>query len=310
MIRYLLILIAAVFLVSCQKDESGENPFDTIINNQDTVGFTIENADPNSIAGLYQNIFKPTCANVACHDGTFEPDFRTIESSFNTMVLQEPIKNNGNYDYRVEPFKPDQSVIMARLNNIIGPQMPFTLEPDSDWPAKSSEYIQNIRTWIQNGAKDLSGNSPSELYPAPILLGAGAIVSSNWMQRNGGSGSIRVPENATEVELYFSFNHDFIDSEDLTYNKIAFSENPNNFDSTEMYSMEILPIPLVEEGFYGEDVMYTHKVTINPNGDLDPDVILWFFRVYVQDDMNPVTEIPTNDGIYYVKNYMSFEKVE
>ena len=68
-----------LFGIGCSKG-GDDNPFDvdmeTATEQQDTV-----NIDANSIVGLHQNIFKPTCANAGCHDGTFEPDFRTIESS-------------------------------------------------------------------------------------------------------------------------------------------------------------------------------------------------------------------------------------
>lgn len=309
MIRRLLILLIIIsFVISCQKDGSGENPFDTIINNQDTVGLTIINAEPNSFAGIYQNVFKPTCANVGCHDGNFEPDFRTLESSYNTLVYQKPIKNDGTYEYRVKPSDADGSVLIARMENIIGPQMPFTLEPDSDWPEKGDEYIQNIKTWISNGAKDLAGNTPTELYPAPELLGAGAIFDSNWLDRDGGTGTILVPNSANALELYFSFSHEFLDSDELTFNKISFSPNPNDFESSEQMDMQILQSPITRPGFFGGDVLYTHSITINPNTDLDPDEDLWYFRVYVKDDENPTTEIPTDNGIFYIKTYMSFEK--
>jgi hypothetical protein len=303
------ILLIAVFS-ACQEEDTGINPFDNIVNNQDTVKLNILDADPNSIAGIYQNVLKPTCANVACHDGVFEPDFRTIESAYNTLVFQEPIKNNGDYLYRVEPFKPDASVIIARLENIISPQMPFTVEPDSDWNEKRTEYIQNIKTWIANGAPDIAGNIPTEVYPKPILLGAGAYVNSIWQQRAGGSGALQISRSASIIDFYFSFNHEFLDSEDLTYNKIGFSDNPNNFDSIPLLDLQILQTPLVERGFYGDDVLYTHKISINPNSDIDPNKDLWYFRVYIQDDVNPVTEIPTDNGIYYIKNYMSFEKID
>ncbi len=302
------ILIIFIVFLSCQKEET-INPFDTIIDNQDTVKLNIVNADPNSIAGIYQNILKPTCANIGCHDGSFEPDYRTIESSFNTLVFQVPIKDNGNYDFRVEPFKPESSVIMARLQNIIGPQMPFTLEPDSDWPDKKDEYIGNIRTWITNGARDMAGNIRQEIYPSPILLGAGAIVTNNWMPREGGTGAIQIQRSSNLIDFYFSFHHDFLDAEDLGYNKISFSPTPSDFDSTAMLTLEIITTPFVQRGFYGEDVIYTHRVSINPNTDLNPNEDLWYFRVFVQDDVNPVTEIPTDNGIYYIKNYMSFEKI-
>ena len=59
----------------------------------------------------------PHCANSGCHDGSFEPDFRTIESSYNTLVYQPVIKNNpdGNYQFRVKAGNIDESVLYARL---------------------------------------------------------------------------------------------------------------------------------------------------------------------------------------------------
>ena len=64
-----------------------------------------EGLNPASIEGLHANIFGKTCANSGCHDGNFEPDFRTIESTYNTLVFQPIIKNDlqGTYEYRVVP---------------------------------------------------------------------------------------------------------------------------------------------------------------------------------------------------------------
>ena len=83
---YLLFIITEIFQ-ACKKDDNApENPYDnidrTITINQPT------DPDPNTIAGLHKNIFFPKCANPGCHDGTFEPDYRTIESTFYTLVYQ------------------------------------------------------------------------------------------------------------------------------------------------------------------------------------------------------------------------------
>jgi hypothetical protein len=284
-----------------------DNPFEGEVVNQDTVGLDIKDPDPNSIAGIYQNVFKPTCANVGCHDGTFEPDFRTIESAYNTLIFQVPIKNDGAYTFRVDPGKPQTSVLLARLENRLTPSMPIQIEPDSDWPAKESEYIQNIRTWISNGAPDITGTVRTQPYPRPILLGAGVDVNGQWQSRAGGSGPIQMPRDTTDVTLLFSFKHENLASQDLTYNKIAFSTNPNIFDSTAVsMSLDVMPVSRSERGFYGKLVDYTHRVVFNPQIDLDPTAGQWYFRVYVQDDQNDVTEIPTDNGIYYVKSYMSY----
>ena len=138
-------------LSSCERTGPGDpNPFEENKINQDTVSFEFEDIDPNSITGIYQNIFGPTCANSGCHDGTFEPDFRTIESSYHSLVYRVPIKNDGNLTYRVDPGNPNQSALMRRLDGTILPKMPIEIEPDSDWWEKSDDYIQNVRNWIEN----------------------------------------------------------------------------------------------------------------------------------------------------------------
>lgn len=304
---HITLIATFVLLLSCQKDDNMANPFDGEVVNQDTVRLEITEADANSIAGIYKNIFKPTCSNVGCHDGTFEPDFRTIESAYNTLVYQEPIKNDGNYSFRVEPYNPSSSVILARLEDRLAPPMPIQIEPDSDWPEKRSEYIDNIRTWIEAGAPDITGTVRTRKYPRPILLGAGAVVDGEWRERSGGSGPIFMPRGEEDASLYFAFRHDNIDPGDLTYNKIAFSTNPNVFDSTQVVmDLEIMSSTRAERGFYGDIVDYTHRVQFDPQVDLDPDEEQWYFRVYVQDDENDVTEIPTDNGIFYVKSYMSY----
>jgi hypothetical protein len=295
---------------SCEDEETPVNPFDGQVVNQDTVELVLVNPEPNSIAGIYQNILKPTCANSGCHDGTFEPDYRTLGSAYNTLVYQAPIKNDGNYSYRVEPYNAQGSVIMARLKNLITPAMPIQVDPDSDWPQKKDQYINNIQTWINNGAPDIMGNVRQINYPAPELLGAGASEANQWMIRDADIGPLVMPPGATNVRLYFAFRHDILQPEQLTYNQIAFSEDANTFDGAEQRQLQILATPRNERGFYGNVVAYTHYIDINPTAEFNLQQEQWYFRVYVQDAQNPVTEIPTNNGIYYIKSYMSFRWAE
>jgi len=303
-----MIVVSILLFNACTEDEP-LNPFDGQVVNQDTVQLEIVNPEPTSIAGIYQNILKPTCANVGCHDGTFEPDYRTMGSAYNTLVYQVPIKNNGNYNYRVEPFNPDKSVIMGRLLNQLTPAMPIQIEPDSDWPQKKDEYISNIRTWISNGAPDIMGNIRQVNYPAPVLLGAGATEGDLWMARSGGTGPLIMPDSALTVRLYFAFRHDNLMPEQLQYNRIAFSANANDFSGAVEQPLQILGTPRIERGFYGVFVDYTHYIDIDL-GTFDLMQEQWYFRVHVQDDQNPVTEIPTDNGIYYIKSYMSFRWAE
>lgn len=295
--------------VACNEDVP-ENPFDGQEIHQDTVSLEIINPEPNSFAGIYHNILKPTCSNVGCHDGTFEPDYRTLGSAYNTLVYQVPIKNDGQYTYRVEPFNSQSSVIVARLKGLLTPAMPFEVEPDSDWPAKKNEYISTIETWINNGAPDIMGNVRQINYPAPVLLGAGGTHSDVWLSREGGTGPIAMPPTGSIVRLYFAFSHEYLMPDQLQYNKVAFSDNPDDFDGALQRPLQILGIPRMERGFYGGFVSYTHYIEINPSAEFDVQVAQWYYRVYIQDDHNPVTEIPSDNGIFYIKSYMSFRWTE
>jgi len=153
-----------LFLIffSCQKEEY-TNPFDDINNENEQMSEENINLEPTSIAGLHANIFSKTCANSGCHDGNFEPDFRTIESTYNTLVGAPIIKNDvqGSFQFRVVKANVDASQLIARLTfDIDGNSgvMPLAIDPGNDWEIKKEEYIQNVRDWITAGAKDVFGN--------------------------------------------------------------------------------------------------------------------------------------------------------
>ena len=91
-------------LASCSKETLPENPFGN--NQKDTNVLDTNHYDPYSIFSIHKDILKPTCANSGCHDGNFEPDFRTVESSYYGLVNVVPIKSSisgGTFHYRVVP---------------------------------------------------------------------------------------------------------------------------------------------------------------------------------------------------------------
>jgi len=154
--RYYILFIALIAITACKKDPPA-NPFDGINPVENTEDEDEVILEPTSLEGLHANVFKPTCANSGCHDGTFEPDFRTIQSSYNTLVNQPIIKNDpqNSFEYRVIPGNTEKSQLIARLTfDIDGNSgvMPLVVEPGNDWESTSSEHIDNIRKWIQNGA--------------------------------------------------------------------------------------------------------------------------------------------------------------
>ena len=69
--RQLLVFSVGLLLALSCSTEPGPNPWDDLNNNEDSTALT-------GFADIHKNILEPKCANPACHDGTFEPDFRTI----------------------------------------------------------------------------------------------------------------------------------------------------------------------------------------------------------------------------------------
>ena len=310
--RYLFSVILFVLIFSCKKD-ADVNPFDdpALDPPVDTAKGIV--LDPNTFQGIHANILKPTCANSGCHDGTFEPNFTTIEGAYNMLVYHPPIKNDpsNSYQYRVDPFDADKSVIIARLTYDIdgfSGIMPLSVDPNSDWNSKKSEYIQNIRNWINDGAKDILGNIPKAGNQEPQMLGVVAFESgsSTPLPRAAGNGSIQVPASSGSVEIWFSLSDDSTAISDLTNNKIRFSLVRDDFISAPEQPLQIISSPLTEVGYLGTPVPYYHKIVINNPASYGPAGTIVYFRIYVQDSQNPITEIPKNGSYDYIKKYFSF----
>lgn len=163
-IHHLSILFGILYMVAmgtaCSKDDP--NPPDNPYNNTDTTDTDTTTIDTSQlVAGSFQwlhaHVFAPTCANSGCHDGTFEPEFRTIQGSYNTLVNRNSLKMDtiNHIRKRVVPYKADSSMLYLRITQFLPNSsgiMPLQTDPNSDWEARQTEYIQAIRTWINNGA--------------------------------------------------------------------------------------------------------------------------------------------------------------
>jgi len=311
MIRTLLYIGSILFIIqACTKEPA--NPYDNVPP-QPTDSVTLFKPDPKSFEGLHAYIFKPTCANSGCHDGTFEPDYRTILSTYNTLVYHPIVKNDpsNSYQYRVVPGDLSKSILYNRLTKDIDGQsgiMPLVVDPNSDWEAKKAEYINNIKEWIENGAKDIFGNTPSLNNNAPQIQGVIGKTAGYLDRNDSGQGALKVLESETQLDIYFAFSDDKTLPQQLTNAKIRFSKNPDDFATAIDHPLQLLGTPVNYKGYYGPNVDYYHKITINPKdyAILKETV---YFRVYVTDSSGKETEIPTKEGAYYIKNYFSFNIV-
>jgi len=306
------IALLLLTVVACKK--TTENPFDDPSLQPPTDTSNQTKLDPTSFPGLHANIFRPTCANSGCHDGTFEPDYRTIESAYNTLVYHPVVKNNANGDftYRVVPYDPSKSVLIERLTHDIDGQsgiMPLAVEPSSDWPQKKDEYIADIRTWIENGAKDMFGNEPTLGNAEPQMQGVIAYAngSAQLLNRKPGKGAILVPVGASTVDIWFSVGDDSTAPTALTYNKIKIGLIRDDFSGETEQSLTVVGSPKTEDGYFGDPEKYYHKFTLTNPGQYGPVGTIVYFRIYVKDPQHAVTEIPETGSFDYIKEYFAFE---
>jgi hypothetical protein len=307
---YLVIITLAI--ASCKPDV--ENPFDNPDNlpPEDTTGLDV--LDPTSFVGLHQNIFKPTCANSGCHDGTFEPDFRTIESSYNTLVFHDIVKNNpaGTYEYRVKPGSLTESILWLRLNEDIdgiSGIMPLDAfyDPESEWNANKAEHLGNISTWIMGGALDMFGNEPGGTNQQPGIAGIYAVADGSPCNIDD---RINVPAGSQNVSVWFAIHDLESPLANVEYNKVKMSGRIDFQDTTATWhDLSLLGSPESYPSFINEPTDFQHKFTFDASGY--PADSTFYMRVYLKDPAQPdTTNIPQDGSLINIKRKFSWHFVD
>lgn len=317
-----LILPAAAFLVtmiiSCRKDivriepDIPFNPFDTI----DYSDGILDDVpiDSASFLGLHTYIFSKTCAVPGCHDGSFEPDFRTVQSAYNTLLFAPVIKNNdaGTFTYRVVPGDTALSWLHERItteDEILG-RMPLY---DTLYPNERAA----ITEWILNGAPDVFGQSPTLADFQPVTYGFIAYQNdTNGIRldtlRADFFSPVQIPVGSN-VEFWFGIydtdeNLEFQFPSTFQQNSIRISQDMfMNTGITELeFELEPNFFPYYGPTYYDPavDIAYWHHFTINAD-DYETGK-LYFMRAYIQDNAHDfATEIP-DDSQLYIMGYFSF----
>lgn len=152
------ILIAIVVFSSCKKEEDApDNPYDSVVYQEG--GDLVDTLDPNGIVAIHRDILLPKCSTPGCHDGTFEPDFRTVMSSYSTLVYHKIVKNNpdNQYTFRVIPFDTTNSVFQKRLTWQTFANTDDRMPQDNIGVGLPQEDLDRISSWILNGAQDPDG---------------------------------------------------------------------------------------------------------------------------------------------------------
>lgn len=332
------ILLAAILTIyACQPKnediyeelpEAPFNPFDTIDYSQTVIEPAV--IDPGSFLGIHEFILSKSCAEPGCHDGSFEPDFRTVQSAYNTLMFHEvfknyfaPIDGQEPLPARIVPGEPELSMFYHRVAYDNPPgfeQMPATGIPLAD------EEIEIIRQWIVDGAKDAFGNDPMATSAQPNCYGVAAFLPNVNDTRVDTirTGQTYAPFYSLlnqDVTLWFLYTDDDLFGEfnfgnNLSHNKIQLSTDRDDFSNAIELDLEVPVTPLTLASAYSEPfvffpLQYTHKVTFNPEAlgfELND---LVYIRTLVKDsDHDEPTEIPDKWSNFFITNYFSFYLVE
>lgn len=303
----IIISVLFVIIASCKKDTP--NPYDELERRSSNPA--VENIPQDNFAWIHQKILRPSCAVSGCHDGTFEPEFRSIGGAYNSLVFHPTIANTpqGGFTYRVVPGDVNGSFLHERMTVFVPNTsgiMPLELTENSDWPANGDAYRAVINNWIANGAKDMFDNSPTQGDLEPQVTGVLAFAlgtTSNPFPRGDGEGVQPIEVSGPTIDLWFAFSDDGVASSDLMYNKAKVATSMNGFGSVPELEM-ITSNTLSGPDFGNVTTTYTHKVQL-PIGNYAQGTVL-FVRVYVDDGahMGP-TEIPDDGTAPPMLNYFT-----
>ncbi len=307
-----------IVLISCKKDEKvPENPFDDPSLQAPAPTPSGFNPSPTSFEYIYQNVLNVTCDNSNCHDGNFEPDFRNISSAYNSMVYApaEKTPDTINMRYRVFPGDANKSVLLYRLTQIPGitlgsvltfgqGRMPWN---DTLWNANPTHatYIQNIKDWINNGAKDVFGNSPVQGNKNPNTLGlqitntgnASAFVRPKY---------INISKTNGPVDIWVYVNDFETAAENMSSAEIKFSTNRYDFSSAVTQTLTYVANGnMYQDMSLSDNVKYNYKLTNFSLNSIIPDTGYIFIRTYIKDpDHTTPAETPNNGSKYYTDYFV------
>lgn len=313
----LIITFVAFNYFGCKKTEI-KNPYDEIDR-------TVQNDNPDAddipvgnFAWLHAKIFKPTCANSGCHDGTFEPEFRTIASAYNSLVNQPVIANDPaeSFTYRVVPGNHGASWLHERMTvdveNTSG-MMPAVIDEGSDYPEMRDFYISKIEEWIDGGAQDMYGSSaPSAGANAePLVYGMVVFPSANTTDPfpreenlELGFGPILVSGNT--VDFWFTAYDDNAGLNNFSSFKMKLSQSLSDFSLSPEIPC-LLSGPVAALDFTNNPTAYYYKASVDissiPSGETR------YVRVYVNDGIQTMdTETPNSASNYFWYLLFSIKK--
>lgn len=304
-----LITLLAVAFHACNSDfELPPNPYDQV--DYETPPAPVDTLDPISLVAIHRDILHPRCAVPGCHDGHFEPDFRTPQSSYSTTVYAKVKKNNpdSTFRFRVVPFNKTMSVLHERITNCCFANTNDRMPQDNIGVPLDAAHVQRIADWIQDGARDMMGNVGTYPNQAPNITFYLAIdqVAINFNVLSGPENRIDgvyynpfiIPANTTFV-MGMVVEDDSTAISQLQFNKLRMSYDPDDFSPSapgyREYSATFFTNPFSADQFWIANVNSAH---------FQPGNVV-YMRYYVSDGTY-LTEMPRNDLAIFYKTFWAF----
>jgi len=292
-------LIMSFVLMNCTEDDFPINPYDGIDYGNTTL--VIDTVSSTSFVKLHRDILWPSCNVMGCHDGSFEPDFRTVESSYNTLVYHTIIKNNlvEDFTYRVVPGDTALSVLHERLTNCCFVNTNDRMPQDNIGNALPEADLNAVTAWILEGAKDITGaipNEPNNLPNVKYFLVMNATYDSIYSENRIGGlfyNPFLMPNNE-QVNFIFRVNDDQTLAKDMLLNQLSSSEYLDDFSNAIMASA-------ITFEQTNKVWLLSFDTTILQSGKT------YFMRYTINDGDNPTnTTYPNNQTSFVYKNIWSF----
>lgn len=296
---FFLGLIISLFLVNCTDDDLPLNPYDGIDYSDTTL--VIDTLSSTSFVKLHRDVLGPSCNVMGCHDGSFEPDFRTVQSSYNTLVYHPILKNNldETFTYRVVPGDTANSVLHERLTNCCFVNTNDRMPQDNIGNALPQEDLDKVANWILDDAKDITGSIPNEPNNLPNIkyyYVANATYDSTYSDNREDDVFYKpflMPANE-QVNFIFRVTDDNTNAGAMLVNELSISEYQDNFTNSIDVTAQIF------ESTYHVWIL-TFDTSILEVGKT------YFFRYTINDGENAENTIyPNNQTSYVYKSMWSF----
>ncbi len=311
--KYILFLFVIVSLVACKTEDDGPppNPFDVKI---DTPDMPLIEPDSASLLGLHKFIFSQSCAVPGCHDGSFEPDYRTVQSSYSSLVFHPVIKNtqDGRFKVRVKPFSVAESWLHHRVttqDQVLG-RMPLYDNP------LTAGQVKAIEDWILAGAPDMFGHVSALPNTQPQFLGLAAFLQFGPIEYRIDTtrDDVFAPFgtlNNNQMTLWLRVEDDSTQTADLQLNEMLFSDDPFDFSNARKIQATYRATPKIVPDFYGPgaDGDFHWKIVVNTN-TFTPNAITYMRYRAKDGDHTETFEFPTPDQGIGWQFYMSFFVVQ